>query len=317
MKVAWLGWWLVLALGCGETKPDADAQAGTPTGGAAGSSAGGATGGAGQSAGQSSSGGAGAATAGTSSSGTAGSETETNGSITVQGLLFRSLNRSVRLNPNFPLVSGSEFACTSTPYGPCRVSLCSYEESEAPRQHVGPITLDSTEAGVHVVSTPDDSGRYAETENTGMAFGGGEALTVTAGGGTLPAFSLMGQFPLLLLVEQPAPAAAEGPIATAAHSRTQPLTIEWTRGAPNVFFHVQTGVIPSATDGTRTSATCRVESSAGTVTLEPEFLSALPAGTELWLLTSWYGVSPTGTAVSVASEAITPAKDAAVQILLQ
>jgi hypothetical protein len=317
MKVAWLGWWWVLALGCGETKPNADAaadaQAGATTGGAAGNAAGGV----GQSAGQSPSGGAGRATAGTSNAGNGGSGPETNGSITVQGLLFQSASRSVRINPNFALASGSEFACMTTTYGPCRVNQCSHDSTDAPRQHVGPITVDSPEAGVHVVTTPDDDGHYVETENTLESFKGGESLAVTAAGGTLPAFSLSAQFPLLLIVEQPVATAAQGLAATAAHSRTEALTINWSRGAADVFFHVQATGIPPAADGTTTSATCRVESSPGTVTLEPAFLSALPAGTELWLLTSWYGISATGTAVSVASEAMTPAKDASVRILLE
>jgi hypothetical protein len=323
MRVAWL-WCSVAAwvsLGCGnaERGHGSEATAGASAGGSAGSSTGGAgvapvagadqgpAGGTGQG---TSGSGTGGATGGASSGGTR------NGSITVQAFLFIAHPRHVTINANFPLVTGSEADCTDSQFGECSLSHCAFAPSTDPRQHVGTVTLDGPEAGVHVVSVPDDTGHYLESENSMGSFSGGEALAVTASGGTLPGFTLNGQFPLLLLVSQPVTAAGTLGVALATLPRTAPITLTWTRGVPNVYFRVQPLSPIIEADGSYTNFSCAFDSMAGTGSIDSALLSQIPAGTKLLLLTTWEGVGG-NTGVYVVTEAMTPDKNASVQIVLQ
>jgi len=263
--------------------------------------------------------GAGQNTGGAAVGGGNGADDESAGSITIFAPLF-SASRRITVAPNFRYVDATASAdCDRTNYGACVYSRCRNASSAPARQHAGTITVVSEEANVHIVVTPDANGAYSQQHIVDGSFRGGEALTVSAAGGTIPAFTMQAQFALLLLVSQPMGVAVQGSrTVVVPQPRSQNAELTWTRGAPNVTFHALT----TTSIGTGESATlaCTFDSMAGSGTISSEALSAMPAGTQLPLYTAWSGRpsdQPTSPGVYVVSDAATPERTASVALRLE
>lgn len=308
-------------LGCGETKPTPAAAGGMTMAGSGGVAAGAAGSGAasGGSGGSASTGGGGGQAGG------AGTDKIT-GTFTLASFVFGSIP-GISIAASFPLVTpvtgAGPSTCTWSTHGACSLGRCSPGSGEpAPepaRHHVGPVTLESAEAEVRVVSQPNELGAYQETEDANRTFSGGEAFTFTATGGTLPGFSFAGMSPLLLLVDAPLPA-PEGKTITVPVPRTQPFTFTWTRGVANVSMYLQSYAAAADASGDSLSFTCLVDSTLGTATLDAELVAAMPAGAEVNLYTVATGKAESDTSlvhVALVSEAISPEKTAKVRLLFQ
>jgi hypothetical protein len=238
-------------------------------------------------------------------------------SVTILQPMFPNAG-TVTVNPTFPVKAGQPSApCTQEVHGACTISHCP-KGVDGARLDAGTITVDSLAAGVHVVTAPDATGQYMQTENSNKSFRGGEQLTVTAAGGSRPGFSVDAQFALLLLLSSPAGVPTPGErMVTVMVSRSAPLQLTWSRGASNVLFLAQ--LFGARDDGDSfTSFSCAFDSMQGAGTIPPEVLGAFDPGSGITLLTAWQGQVPnTNTTIFVASQVATPDKAAGVALQLQ
>ena len=119
-------------------------------------------------------------------------------------------------------------ACTRTMMGDCDVTVCSLDAGvvmPAPAVSAGTVTVTGTKAGT---LTQVFDGGYANLTAMNKLWDGGEMLSVSASGATVPAFSnqtLMAPGPIALT----SPACAAG--MCGALSRSAPLNVTWTSGS--------------------------------------------------------------------------------------
>jgi hypothetical protein len=298
------------------------ASGGSAAGGAPGSTGAGGVPGAVSTAGTAGSDGPAAGNAGAANGGGAGAtsggpvdpfSTAPGGTITVASLYYTEAQPVLLIQPSLPYVSGAQgTTCTSTRYGDCVINDCTLGNANAARLSAGVITVDSAADQIHQFVTPDAQGAYSGTQGK-FVFSGGEALTVSASGGDIPAFAVNTQFPLLLLVDNAPAASAATSVIPAPH--TAPLSLSWERGAPGVFFAAQ----PFNVTG-NVGAACYFDSQAGTGTVPAEVLSAFPAGQQFLLLTAIATaaeVGPPAVNVWVLGEALTLDKKAHVVLQVQ
>lgn len=171
---------------------------------------------------------------------------------------------------------GASGPCSVTPAGACRLRSCPRDTdmggiARPPmRTNVGAGTVTLTgPAGAMPLAVGSD-GSYSVSLGTMKPWSGGESFTMSATGDVVPAFTatiLASSRPRMLTPPRPA---MNGPNPTAMRSAGLPIT--WSAASPGTL------TITIATD-TATSflaLLCDVATSAGSYTVAPEALAALP-----------------------------------------
>jgi hypothetical protein len=240
--------------------------------------------------------------------------------LTVASMVYSLGGPPLMIMQDLPAANASSGpTCTPIRYGDCIVDNCTGVDPNQARLSAGVITVDSPAAGVHIGAAPNTASDYLSMPGD-KAFGGGEAFTVSANGGDIPAFSVNMQAPLLLLVDQPTkPTLAPTSVAVAA-PHAEPLTLSWTRGVPGVFLVVQSLAIQGFGAFGTVNARCFFDSQAGTGTVPAAVLSDVMVGQQFVLLTATAAVIEAGAqtlTVWFIGEALTPDKKANVMLEVQ
>jgi hypothetical protein len=240
-------------------------------------------------------------------------------SVSVLSMVYELGASPLLVLPNFPFANGSvKPSCTPVRIGDCIVDNCTGLDPNASRLSAGTITVDSPAAGIHIAAIDNGQG-YSSTTGD-KAFGGGEAVTVSASGGDIPAFSLSMQVPLMLLIDQPTVPTLTSTTVAVQAPRAAPLTLTWKRGAPGVFLVVQSLDIQGFGGLGAVNARCFFDSTTGTGTVPAAVLSDVEVGQEFVLLTASATVAQAGTqsvTVWLGEEALTPDKMEAVVLQAQ
>jgi len=177
--------------------------------------------------------------------------------------------------PHLPAPS----SCMSETFGPCTVRTCPAASSSDPppapskNPDAGQLTLESTPASYLKDLYPDGTGQYGGEVVTDLLWTGGEALSVKAKGGEVPAFELSTAAPLPLVVERSdlPPDTDDGFLP---YDATQDLVLDFTNGKPGVTIQVS-GTSGFGNDATDTDMYCFFESAPGTLTIPAAALAAL------------------------------------------
>ena len=166
--------------------------------------------------------------------------------------------------------------CTTAMVGPCRLSECTAGDF-APNPHAGIISLTSSPSSIEMkrledfTVAPEADGNYFAFSPDSPAFGGGETITFSASGGTVPAFTQDLTVPPTMTLTSPTLPADDH----LKVSRAGDVVLTWTGGIAGVDMDV------GGQDASLRSLYCRVDSIKGTLTLPAAALSQLPAGSEL------------------------------------
>lgn len=218
-------------------------------------------------------GGTSTASGGTNSSSVGGATATTKlGQIQIASMSTDSRDRFIDVQF---AVSAPANSCTNQAFGDCVISSnCSDPAATTVFASAGAVTVTSASPAIDVSLQPDANNEYT-TQPVNMAFGGGEALHVSAVGATVPAFSADVTVPIVLLVDSPV-ADGSGVIAVPV---TSDLTIGFSRGAANV----KMMVVGSSNAG---GLSCEVESTSGTITIPAAALAAIGSGVDLQLITA-------------------------------
>ncbi|MEI9954110.1 MAG: hypothetical protein WDO74_35340 [Pseudomonadota bacterium] len=179
--------------------------------------------------------------------------------------------------------------CAQQTHGDCVVTTCSTtsemtsESSNPPsvvRLDAGTITISSDTDEFSATGTPTGS-NGAYVFQAGGALGGGGMLTVSATGGTVPAFTGTFPLPLAPLLLAPSIDGLNGTIDISV-SRTADFSIRWdARGASD---EIQVVVTKPDDAGTWPVLNCHFAAAAGMATFPTGALAQMPAGTRFRLL---------------------------------
>jgi len=273
----------VVVLAC-SPKDDANSAAAGGSGGGAGtasagaSSAGSASGGA-NSAGSAS---GGANSAGMSSGGASGGNDQDAHGTVQFGRLVGQSGGAFQASARFYVKdAASDYDCTTQEFGACRVVTCTPNNNvPTPEPSAGTISLSDGKAiNFTLTATPGDD--YTLPSNSGVSVSGGEAVTVTASGATVPAFTATVAVPKVITINSPTldgSGVASAPRGTdlvltfdnrAADGETgTQLTIQSTAsvGSPNIY--------------------CELPTETGSATIPAAALSQLSPSTTLLLITT-------------------------------
>jgi hypothetical protein len=137
----------------------------------------------------------------------------------------------------------------------------------------GEITASASGASV-TSSQSDDESNYVSVAQPVLLFSVGAAVSISAAGDEIPAFSSTIEVPAQITMTSPATPPPGDPSTprTLVVDRSQPLTLAWTGGGSGVAV-----VFLLGGDGT-TSLSCRFSASAGTATIDANTLGQLPVG---------------------------------------
>lgn len=207
------------------------------------------------------------------------------GTIQISRFLGTSQSRSAIVS--FSWIKEQEPAasrCTSTQHGLCRVSSCPPAEPAAPdtpaemRPNAGAITIksDDPEAPLAVTLTPKDNS-YSTDEWTGDLLGG-ELLTISAEGDSVPGFVTTVRFPLAPLLMSPAVSSEATGVVPLPTPRDQDL--EFTLDLRETATTVVAAGQHLGSDGSQTSLYCTFSGSGG---IPASALAQLPATTKIRL----------------------------------
>jgi hypothetical protein len=163
----------------------------------------------------------------------------------------------------------SGLSCTTTVSGACKLEVCVAPPPAPPFASAGTLTLTG---GTHTLTVaPMANGSYSQlVDATQTLWSGGETLTLTASGATVPAFSTSVTAPAPIVVAAPAAPAGGAKLTV---SRSSDLTFTWTGGGGATVG----GGISAVYGSTAESVTCTVPASAGTFTLPASLIAQLPA----------------------------------------
>jgi hypothetical protein len=159
--------------------------------------------------------------------------------------------------------------CKVSTLGACKVYECSFPAdggtvdagSEAPLS-AGTLSVTGTEVDGGVSLMPSDGGLYEFSTNSRL-WADGALLTVSASGGTVPAFSQSITAPGAATVSAPACPQAD----CGSFSRTADVSVAWTGGG-SVQANVSSSLFPGSSGqmtGTLMTATCTFTSSPGAI----------------------------------------------------
>ncbi len=218
-------------------------------------------------------GGSGGAATGGSSAGT--SPTRIMGRIRLETWLGPS-DPHTDLDVNFWTNPQSSVSCTRMDVGSCSIS-CEATASKGGLD-AGRVRVHSDEASFDVMLAPDDRSTYLSYGVRGVDFHGGEHVSISADGNTVPAFEDEIDYPQLLRVTS-----AAAPAGQLMAASDQDLTLTWDRGIAGVDF-VATGAFITA-DRVAMSLECSVSSEVGTLTIPAALLSKFPPQGSIELLT--------------------------------
>lgn len=152
--------------------------------------------------------------------------------------------------------------------GPCAIKTFSTPEVFGPKiaESAGDVTI--TGGAVPLTLTPDGMNKYAKQKSTTVDLhAGGETLTISATGATIPAFTRDLVAPSYLDVTSPVQPANNDPLPL---DRTQDLVFTWNGGG--------TGEFVVLLGDSATSMTCKFPTTPGTATVPAAALSMLEPG---------------------------------------
>jgi hypothetical protein len=188
----------------------------------------------------------------------------------------------------YPTATGG--SCTSTTSGDCVLYRCPVASSAAdagaaaPGASAGAISVTGGASPLRLVPS---GGSYAALTGQARLWSGGEALTITADGAEVPAFTLRATAPSVLTVTSPVFPAAGGSVVVA---RSRAFAVSWTGGAAGSV-SANVGAVSASTS---TSILCTFPASSGAGSVPASLLAQLPSPA-----TSAY-VSITGSATAAA-----------------
>lgn len=189
--------------------------------------------------------------------------------------------------------SGS--SCTTTAFGDCSLFTCTpsdpttdptIDPSTLPslvRLEAGTLTVSGADGGFTSVGSPSGETKTYAFATSGDIVGE-EALTVTATGGTIAAFTSAITIPLAPLLLGPSvPTSSAGRVDVSV-SRSADLVLTWDARATGTTLEL-VSVLPAAA-GTTTQLSCRFDTASGTGTIPQAALAPVPIGTEIHLFSS-------------------------------
>lgn len=174
-------------------------------------------------------------------------------------------------------IDGSGSACDIHEDGPCRVTDCTTQPSDAGTptyETVGAGTIQVLGANQPLSLTPDSGGSYTAITGQERLWSGGETLTVSASGGEVPAFqeTLFAATPVTL--SSPSLPAPGTPMTL---STSGPLHVAWSGGMGGTVTAMLTRSITGAT--TRSvMLMCTFPATDGAGTVPASAMAAIPAG---------------------------------------
>lgn len=214
--------------------------------------------------------------------------------------------------------------CTFSSDGHCSLQLCPASGTTggavAPAEPVaapsaGVIDLTATDPTdpsvlIQATLTPDTQGRYANAQ-LNKSFTGLENITLAAQGGDVPAFTHTLDYPLLLLLTNPALTLLDTGHKTLDVSRSQDTVLTWDRGQAGL-----TLVVQGNTSGGQLN--CSFPSEAGAGTLPSSLISQYPGEDLIFTSVTASSVQAGDYEVSVltAGDVVTPERDAGIKGVL-
>jgi hypothetical protein len=164
-------------------------------------------------------------------------------------------------------------ACTSTTSGDCILYRCPIASSTGDAgaastgASAGAIVVSGGASAVRLVPS---GGSYAAVTAQTKLWNGGEALTITADGAEVPAFTLRATAPSFVTVTTPVFPAAGGSVVVA---RSRAFAVSWTGGSAGSV----SANVGAATATTSTSITCTFPASSGAGSVPASLLAELPS----------------------------------------
>jgi hypothetical protein len=161
----------------------------------------------------------------------------------------------------FQDLTGTNDACARTVFGTCHLSICDFTSSP-PDESAGDITFSD---GASISLTTSFDGRSYLAMQNRLAWSPGSTITISAAGGTVPAFSAT--------LGLAAPPTFSAPPPGTTIDRASDLPVSWqVTGDGNVFFVLSTGTARSW------DLSCVFPAAAGAAVVPASLLAQLPAG---------------------------------------
>jgi hypothetical protein len=199
------------------------------------------------------------------------------GTVTLQSVFFTGFAMATA-TARFSTYDGSATGpCSVTTAGACRVRSCPRDDMGATvagpaRTNVGAGTVTLTgPAGAMPLAVQAD-GSYQLSLGSAKPWEGGESFHVAATGDVVPAFDV--SLPASSRPRMTSPARPAGNAPGPTVTRTAGLPITWKAASPGTL----TITLTSDTPGAFLALQCDAPTSAGSYTIAPEALAALPAG---------------------------------------
>jgi hypothetical protein len=176
----------------------------------------------------------------------------------------------------------SDPVCSTVTIGECVVSRCPEEQpgdcasgSSCGPQPASAGVISLTGGSVPVSITPTDATYSSYIGNDSTLWTGGQTLTISAAGATVPAFSVNLAAPSQAIIQSPTPTVS-GISATLAVQVANDLPLVWTGNVGTLV--IGFNQTPSPEPSSTTSVTCRFPASAGRATVPAGALSTLKPG---------------------------------------
>ena len=166
---------------------------------------------------------------------------------------------------------GTEAVFTTSTVGSCEIRLFTVPPTMGTPSNVDAGVITITGGKVPVTLTPNAMSAYALVSDPAKdLFDGGEMITITAAGGTVPAFTASLTASVGVDVTLPLEPPNKGPLPV---DRTSDLVFTWNNGGPG-------DVIVFLNDGVGSRVYCTFSSAAGTGTVPKAALAKLSAGSK-------------------------------------
>lgn len=216
--------------------------------------------------------------------------------------------------------------CGVTKSGACTLTECTDFDGSTNRAHAvnaGTIVFEGGYPKISFTVSPNADGSYSPNEvlydrdiDAGLRrpFIGGEPATLTASGGTVPAFSHSLRYPLLFILDDPAVPEGTSDVSV---SRAKDFSFAWSRGSADADL-----IVHGANDasGKQTYLSCEFPSAPGNATIPQSMLTKLSPQTTLILLSAARATSQAGdfkVRTYLAGEVINPSKKNPIRLIVQ
>lgn len=268
MSRSWVAGVAFVALSgaCGSNPPGvlrgAGSSSGTTSGGGGGASTG--------MGGASSSGGGGTSTSSSSSSSSGWIDNPNqSGGVTI----FSEKGASGTYAGFYTTPNAMKGDCTISIEGSCLVRICTTPDvigTNPVPQSAGTITITGGKKPLTLI--PDAMGNYSSTKDSLPLWDGGEMITVSGAGATVPAFTMTLTAPVAIDITEPLNQGGGTPMAL---DRSKDFVLTWTNGGPGSFYLTMYDGMFNVTS--KHMLACYFPSAPGTGTVPKAALQALPA----------------------------------------